>query len=297
MAGLLGIVIVVKIQYRNIVNQSGKKRKVLRPKDEWIPVEVPAIIDKELWDQAQKRRAGLAAKRNYKRHVYLLSGFVRCNRCNSPMHSVMSTGRPTRYYRCSASNNKSILTTCDLRTYFRADWTEKAIWNKLTEIFNDDKQLNAGLAIYQEQIADSLKLIKDELNLVQATISDLDKNLNELFQDFKEARGERYRAQITLDIERVENQLNSLEEQQRKLQGEVEVADLSEQDIITLKAYTLGIRQDWDVISHDLESQRLLLERLALRVTLDKDDPGQKIALLKIKLSNKESVVIGAGTS
>ncbi len=66
---------------------------------------------------------------------------------------------------------------------------------------------------------------------------------------------------------------------------------------MTLKAHALSVREDWDVISHDLESQRLLLDRLSLKVTLDKNALGEKVAILKFNLSKEERVVTVAGTT
>jgi site-specific DNA recombinase len=64
----------------------------LRDKDEWIPVEVPAILDNDTFQaaQAQLQKHQSTATRN-RRHEYLLAGgFLRCARCGR-----MMTGRMT----------------------------------------------------------------------------------------------------------------------------------------------------------------------------------------------------------
>ncbi|WP_166238500.1 recombinase family protein [Paenibacillus turpanensis] len=67
----------------------GNKEKVpmtLRPREEWIPVQCPAIIERETFDYAQKllkesrRRWAGSPKREY-----LLSGLVRCGDCGNTM--------------------------------------------------------------------------------------------------------------------------------------------------------------------------------------------------------------------
>ncbi len=54
--------------------------RVTRPREEWIPIEVPAIIDQETWEQAreQLRRNKERAPRNNKKHDYLLKGLLVC---------------------------------------------------------------------------------------------------------------------------------------------------------------------------------------------------------------------------
>lgn len=50
----------------------------LRPKEEWIPVRVAAIIDPETWDLAQEqlKKDRERATRNNKKHPYLLRGLL-----------------------------------------------------------------------------------------------------------------------------------------------------------------------------------------------------------------------------
>ncbi|MCF6408586.1 recombinase family protein [Pseudalkalibacillus salsuginis] len=63
-----------------------------RPKEEWIPIECPAIIDAETFEHAQsileqsRRRWAKKAK-----HDYLLSGLIRCGDCNNTMVGVKTT--------------------------------------------------------------------------------------------------------------------------------------------------------------------------------------------------------------
>lgn len=73
----------------------GDEEKVsmkVRPREEWIPVQCPAIIERETFDYAQKllkesrRRWAGSPKR-----VYLLSGLVRCGDCGNTM-----TGRRSK---------------------------------------------------------------------------------------------------------------------------------------------------------------------------------------------------------
>jgi len=284
-------------KHKSVIGSDGKKRKVLRSKEEWVPVEVPPIIDINVWNLAQNRRAKLAAKRNYKRHNYLLSGFVRCAKCNSPVHSTKTGNTRHRYYRCASRSYDIVSVKCDLDVYFRADWTERAIWHKLTALFNDDEQLSAGLEAYRMQTKDSLQEIRDAVGLIQSTSVELKNELEGLYQDFKEARGTKHRARINLDIDRVENQLSNLEKQQGQLEAKIAAADLTENDIITLKRYAAQTRNDWATISRDFESKRLLFERLDLQIRLDKNDAGQRIARIKIRLAPEECVVIDARTT
>ncbi|WP_448207485.1 recombinase family protein [Azospirillum sp. sgz302134] len=57
--------------------------RTLRPREEWIAVAVPMIIEPELWQLAQEQRARnrAEARRNNTKHEYLLRGLLICGQC------------------------------------------------------------------------------------------------------------------------------------------------------------------------------------------------------------------------
>ncbi len=59
------------------------KKKVERPKEEWIRVDVPAIVSSEIWDLANRvlDRNAIMSRRNG-HHQYLLTGLVKCASCD-----------------------------------------------------------------------------------------------------------------------------------------------------------------------------------------------------------------------
>jgi hypothetical protein len=65
-----------------------------------------------------------------------------------------------------------------------------------------------------------------------------------------------------------------------------------------MREYAATIRDDGEIISQDLESQRLLLNRLNLLVRLGKEHNGQRLAKIKFNfVVDEESVVIDARTT
>jgi site-specific DNA recombinase len=83
-------------KYRKIKKTSSR----LRPKDEWITIPVPAILDKELFDQAQKRlRVNSEFSRRNRKNEYLLNGKIWCI-CNSRRTGEGPNQGKHLYYRC-----------------------------------------------------------------------------------------------------------------------------------------------------------------------------------------------------
>ncbi|CQR71327.1 hypothetical protein SOV_16860 [Sporomusa ovata DSM 2662] len=80
--------------FRQSVTKTGQNTREIRniPREDWIPIAVPPIIDYEIYQQAQKQRQKNKryAKRNTT-HNYLLQGILYCGLCG---HSMTAYGRP-----------------------------------------------------------------------------------------------------------------------------------------------------------------------------------------------------------
>jgi len=76
----------------------------LRPRSEWLPLELPEalrMVPRDQWERVQRRLAqNLALSPRNEKHAYLLKGLVRCGGCGRPY-----VGEPCHrkfYYRCIA---------------------------------------------------------------------------------------------------------------------------------------------------------------------------------------------------
>jgi len=118
-----------KVRYRNTAKGSTR----LRPRSEWIPVQLPAhlkIVEMDQWQrvQDQLRRNKVFSVRNSK-HQYLLTGLVRCTGCGSCF-----TGTPYHerfYYRC---NDR-----CKKIRSVKEEHLDTAVWNAVEQaVLNPD---------------------------------------------------------------------------------------------------------------------------------------------------------------
>lgn len=121
----------------------------LRSKEEWIRVEIPAIISEVQFEHAQ-RLLGEAKRRWAKQGAreYLLSGLLRCGKCGNTM-----TGRRSKYWR------KHILEYTDIKNYSgakfrgcgmkkRCDELDRIVWEHVENYLNNfDAILNAEMEV------------------------------------------------------------------------------------------------------------------------------------------------------
>ena len=107
-----------------------------------VPGGMPAIIEKELWDQCQALRQ--VTKKKYEKSdvLYLLSGKCFCGQCGSGMTGSYSSSdrakKRTFYYCCSARKSKY---TCDM-PYKRKELLETKVFDSLLNKCLVDQLLN-----------------------------------------------------------------------------------------------------------------------------------------------------------
>ena len=136
--------------------------RAIRPRAEWIPVQVPALVDPELWAQAQRQQdTGRRRRPGAAKRTYLLSGLVRCGLCGSTLTGNLGTngkGRQYAWYVCQGRVHPSAgQAPCNL-PHLRAAPLEEAVWARVRgwvldpeTLFDDaDMQTEAQTAARQE---------------------------------------------------------------------------------------------------------------------------------------------------
>lgn len=86
-------------------NRFDNKSKREKPRDEWIPIPIPPIIDQELFDRATALRRENRPSRRRPPSVagskVLLSGLLYCGKCGARIGLETAKGGQYRYYNCS----------------------------------------------------------------------------------------------------------------------------------------------------------------------------------------------------
>jgi site-specific DNA recombinase len=137
-----------------------------RPKEHWVLVEVPAIIDEVTYQahlKQSERISRLYKKRTFHGH-YLMSGLLRCGLCGAAMSGT--TTRKRRYYRCNARNRSN--TTCSL-DYFKAEKIESPVWKEVSKWLENPNELIASIKSQTTEPGHDLDLSVTERHLEEAT--------------------------------------------------------------------------------------------------------------------------------
>src|SRR5215469_5599757 len=127
----------------------GKKRQrfkcTLRPKEEWIAISVPPIIDLATFQAAAQRARENEAfsPRHLQEGGYLLRRLVRCGRCGSSCSSVTSKQkyggqvRATHYYACGRRLRGFLKQERCSHRQIRADVLDEMVWEEVSARLQD----------------------------------------------------------------------------------------------------------------------------------------------------------------
>lgn len=155
---------------------SGKRKihQELRPLEERIPVAIPAIIDRHIWEAVQTQLKQNASRNQKIGSFFLLKGRVKCGLC----------GRT-----CAAETSGKVSPiTKTRRTYYRCKGTKTGAYKKcnLPAVINKTNSKNPGLddLVWAEivKVVSDPEIIKEYLNSMEenTTIEELNKQKSRL---------------------------------------------------------------------------------------------------------------------
>ena len=121
-----------------------------RPREEWIPIRVPALIDESTHQSAsdQLARNSVLSFRNNTRNDYLLRCLLTCRTCGLAMYGITSYGRPGqkthRYYKCHGKDTVARDRACRCtQTPAKVEELDAAVWGHVKALLEDPGSLAA----------------------------------------------------------------------------------------------------------------------------------------------------------
>jgi site-specific DNA recombinase len=141
--------------------EEDKVRIKLRPKEEWILIPTPPIIDEFTFEQAQKLLA--ESRRRYAKdslNQYLLSGMLRCGHCENTLTGRYTTnwGKKSFEYTDIKNTAGSKFRGCGLRV--KCEEIDQKIWDSLEQklLARIDVTSEANPDLPEKETIDQLEL-------------------------------------------------------------------------------------------------------------------------------------------
>ncbi|MBU0495295.1 MAG: recombinase family protein [Chloroflexi bacterium] len=242
--------------------ENGKKVQRRAPESEWIAVPVPAIVDEETWEQAQRCLAQnrARAKRNTKRN-YLLRGMVFCP-CGRRWVGRYKNPQKRAYYRCPSTESEYWRGQCEVRFSIRQEIIECDVWGKIAELILDPEQLKKAISEWRAQAEEEASQKTRRLEAIAALVADMDRKMGILLDEvlmgsFSQAIIEQKKGELA-------TQRADLEVEAERIRDELKVTTITREQELEITRLAEEMGEVLDELT--FETKRRILELLKLRV-------------------------------
>lgn len=167
-----------------VVQTEGKKKQVPRPKEEWIAIKIPQLIDDETYVKIQDKIDSFAKNKGRKSKDYLLKGIAKCGRCGGAAGSGITSKVKDgiyKYYACRKKASKGYevgsgenVNECKGRNW-RVDIVDDFVWLQVQKILQNPTQLAEKFANQNND--------KEKIEAFKAKQVKLNKKLEELSKE------------------------------------------------------------------------------------------------------------------
>ena len=263
---------------RHISTEDGTK-SYDQPRDTWIEVPVPPLMDEETWERAQalKKQRSRRARRNTK-VLYMLQHLLKCGECGHNFHAK-STWRttnvrngkkyrydlptPRRYYLCNGQHSMRL--HCRERPSIRAERLEGPIWSEVKRVIQNPDLIVAGIDTFDAQGGGSLE---DEIAQAQRDLRSIQMEEDRAIRLFVSAKITE--AQLDLQrkfiTERLESARAKLDDYLARESSGAEKRQLME----TVLAWARNVGQGIDELTD--EERKEILQIIVEKVVIDSEN-------------------------
>jgi site-specific DNA recombinase len=245
-----------------------RKRKhstyTIRPHEDWIPIPVPAIIDRSIWECSRSQlslNSKLAARNNWK-NKYLLRTLVTCGFCGSHISGKSHSGKII--YRCDPWAHRKSAIPHEENVSVPRDTLDNLVWNSIIELVNDPKKLRTLIKARQAGQGQPNEHTQSELDSIASSLKRLSSEEERLL--------EAYRSKV-ISLEQLKGQLQKLTTKRTLLENQnkelVNQQHGQERPIPTLNDLgVLSIRLQRAMARSDFPTRQRIVQALINSVTL-----------------------------
>lgn len=266
---------------------------ITNPVDRQIAVEVPAIIDRPVWERAQQQRAVHADNsfRNQK-YCYLMGKRATCAACGGKMGVVgVKSGGAFGYYKCTAARSSWVTHSCEQRRHFRTDIVDRIAWSWVTSILLNPQRIEEGYRTYLETADEQNAPLLRQAELAETLLRQEEDKLSRLIDLYLSGKFDR---ESLLDRkQRLETTVASLRSQRDTLAARVSAQELERAELVTLMNWIGELGDGLDVVNEtdDFATKRGIIDGLDVRASLAVED-GERVVYMSCKIDRSAAIVL-----
>jgi site-specific DNA recombinase len=250
---------------------SGRKTEksslLLKDRSEWIAVPVPAIIDRETFELAQKQLRSNAenSPRNSK-NEYLLRGMLVCGTCGNKYYgSTSGLGRPRRY-RCRGRGGDAYAGSVGrcLSTIYHADDLEGAVWRALVDYLSDAERITLGVSGKDATLREEEQRDEREMESLSELLRRIEREQARLMHAYQQEVIEL--GELQQSLAEIRKRKEGLEREQREVVARIERRQKQVSDLGSIRELSHKAQLGLQGMSY--EQKRAVLEVLEIKVYL-----------------------------
>ena len=246
------------------------------PREEWVFIPVPALIEEALYDAVQEQLAEnrRRARQSQRGARYLLQGLLVCKVCGyayygKPLSPSARKHRPRgyAYYRCVGTDSYRFggHRVC-ANTQLRTDLVEIAVWQEVCQLLQDPQRLERE---YHRRSHARPRGVKWETpESLRAQIIKLQRGMARLIDGYAEGLIEK--VEFEPRIKRMKQRVTVLEEQLQQLADEAVQQRELKLLIGQLEEFVTKVQRN--LAAADWEMKREIIRALVRRVEIDKQE-------------------------
>jgi site-specific DNA recombinase len=251
-------------------------RRVPVPREDWIEIPVPAVVDPAVFEAAQAQLDENRRRRRERRRRpgWLLQGLVVCRRCGYAFYGKMARGmvggrQPADYgyYRCPGTDAHRFAgqAVCDNKSV-RSDRLERAVWDEIRVVLEDPQRVAAE---YRRRLADvhDGRHDADTLASIDRQIAGLRRGVGRLIDSYAEGMIER--GEFEPRIGGLRQRLSHLEAERQKIAADAEVERDLALIVGRLEDFADKVHRNLDQL--DWNGTREIIRAMIRRVEIDGD--------------------------
>ena len=210
-----------------------RKRRTVGKGDAFPPVRVegawPPVVDQQFFQDAKRKREARAPRVTHPRVVssrYLLSGLIRCKRCETAFTGTVAKSGQYSYYVCNSSRRKG-RGSCKA-AHLPKNKVEDFVVERIRNSILTPENLEDLLRLTNEELLETSQEYSELLDILKSQISDVDYRLEKLYDALETGavEGSQLAPRITSLIEKKRDLEISRSETEENLRHQaLEVAD------------------------------------------------------------------------